>query len=806
MNGARAAAAWVALSDRHGARLLVLAACLAAAGAWGTARLYADLRPDLTELLPQGARSATDVAAVTERVGGWAEETIALHGPDAQRLRDLADALAPRLAAIPDLVESVEYRIDEVRRFFEARAWLFIERADLERLRDRLAARDLAGTYAIVAGLRRSAGGASAELFERFPDGYFVHEARDPQGRSTQALVLRVRLAGNPNDFTRVEALDRTLRRTVATLQAERGGEPVAVDYGGYVAATKFEHDGLAEDLVVATSLVMLTVALVIALYFRTAKAVIAVGAPLLVGALVTFAVAELAIGHLNSNTAFLGSIVVGNGINAGLILFARYAEERRGGAAPATAMTTAVASTWRATLVGALGAAIAYGSLAVTDFRGFKQFGLIGGVGMAACWLATYAFTPALALLWERRGRLIAVDAGARTSRMEPIARAVERWPRAILALAGVLALGAGFFLVRFARDPMEYDFGKLRDSRALHGGGPAFWEDAVFGGHHDPCVVLARDEAEARAVAAAFEAHRRAAPAGTIGSVLSIASLVPEDQPARLALIEAIRPLVTPELLASLPAEVRRKVEPLLPRADLRPFTAADLPPVLLRRLTERDGTVGTPVLVYPSNAVSVWNGRDALRLEAELRAVPLARADIPMASSLLVFADVLHAIGRDGPRATAVSFVGVALLVLVLFAAGGRGGAKDAGLVLLALAMGVLLFAGVAGALGAKLNMLSFIAMPITFGIGVDYATNIVQRRRVSGASYPECLRTTGGAVVLCSMTTIIGYSSLLVAHNQALRSFGLLADLGELACLFAALLVLPSFASVVEARRR
>ena len=39
----------------------------------------------------------------------------------------------------------------------------------------------------------------------------------------------------------------------------------------------------------------------------------------------------------------------------------------------------------------------VAYGSLVITDFRGFKHFGLIGGAGMVLCWIATYLFLPAL-------------------------------------------------------------------------------------------------------------------------------------------------------------------------------------------------------------------------------------------------------------------------------------------------------------------------------------------------------------------------------------------------------------------------
>ncbi len=175
-------------------------------------------------------------------------------------------------------------------------------------------------------------------------------------------------------------------------------------------------------------------------------------------------------------------------------------------------------------------------------------------------------------------------------------------------------------------------------------------------------------------------------------------------------------------------------------------------------------------------------------------------MPRADIPMASGMLVFADVIRAIRQDGPRATWLSFAGVVVLVLVAFAAGKRsaGSVADAARVIVALLVGVTWFLGLAFALKLRLNMLNFIALPITFGIGVDYATNILQRRRIDHArSIADVVRTTGGAVALCSLTTIIGYSSLLVARNPALISCGPLADRGEVACLAAALFVLPAY---------
>jgi predicted RND superfamily exporter protein len=238
---------------------------------------------------------------------------------------------------------------------------------------------------------------------------------------------------------------------------------------------------------------------------------------------------------------------------------------------------------------------------------------------------------------------------------------------------------------------------------------------------------------------------------------------------------------------------------VEAVLPPPGLRPFTAADLPVEVRRTLTEVDGRVGTAVLVYPSLRVDVWNGRDVIRFAEEIRSIELPDGDVPMASSQLVFADVLRSIEQDGPRATYLSLGGVALLVLLAFGIGKRTvrSLADAVWVLASLGLGVVWFVGLAGALDLRLNMLNFIAFPITFGIGVDYATNVFQRRRIDHArSIADVIRTTGGAVTLCSITTIIGYSSLLVARNQALISFGLLANVGELACLAAALLALPA----------
>ena len=91
--------------------------------------------------------------------------------------------------------------------------------------------------------------------------------------------------------------------------------------------------------------------------------------------------------------------------------------------------------------------------------------------------------------------------------------------------------------------------------------------------------------------------------------------------------------------------------------------------------------------------------------------------------------------------------------------------------------------------------RLSFINFIALPITFGIGVDYAINIYGRyRQDSQRGILAALHGAGGPVILCSLTTSLGYLALLRAHNQAVRSLGAVAVLGEITCLGAALLFL------------
>jgi hypothetical protein len=140
--------------------------------------------------------------------------------------------------------------------------------------------------------------------------------------------------------------------------------------------------------------------------------------------------------------------------------------------------------------------------------------------------------------------------------------------------------------------------------------------------------------------------------------------------------------------------------------------------------------------------------------------------------------------------------------AVVVVVLIATHNLRGAL---VVLTSLLLGVLWMLGGAAYAGVKLNFLNFIALPITFGVGCEYPFNVYDRSRLLGGNVRGSLRRVGGAVALCSYTTTIGYSSLLLADMQALQSFGLVAMSGEIACVVGALFVVPSLLHVLSRRQ-
>ncbi len=791
---------------------------------WHTAKLYAGLRSELELLLPQSAPSVTALKEFRSRMAGIQFLGIVVDSGTAQNLpaaERFADDLAARIRTYPpEMVAAVRTGISQERTFIENHAPLYADLPDLIEVRKRIEARrDYEATKAMGADLDEDEPPPPldfSDIEKRYkdkePDG-----SRFPNDRFSSvkehATVVLVEINGFS---TGVEQANVLLKRIRADAQAlgfpDKYAPGMRYAFAGDPAIRVEELSALVTDLTFSTVVIIGLVILSLIVYYRWWRAVPAIVVPLLMSTSYSFTLAGIPpfrVRELNSNTAFLGSIIIGNGINFAIILVARYLEERRAGADVREALAWAVHSTRVGTVTAAAAAGIAYGSLMVTQFRGFWQFGVIGGLGMLVCWATTFLLVPPLLAWLDRKPSHAPRPIDHRIFSFTGwVARLVSKRP-GVVVVVGLLITAAALVGSRgFGRDRLETDYSKMR-RRDTWTTGEGYWGrrmDAVLGRYLTPLVVLTDSPQQMRAVSAALrDAVSKPPLDDIIASVADVDSVLPQQQEAKIAEAKAIRRTLTPKIRSEIPEDKRELVDRMLGDGQLRPLKATELPTSFVTAMRERDGSIDKAVLVYPKLAKGTWQGMKLVEMADTLRAIvarfPGPDGSVPrIAGQTLISADITMSMIRDGPLATLVAMAGVIVLILVAFRLH-----RETLLVFASLMVGVLWLVWGTMLFDIRINFANFIGFPITFGIGVDYAVNVMWRYRLDGGhDVIGAIKSTGGAVGMCSLTTIIGYSSLLMAQNQALFSFGLVAVIGEFTCLAAAVLLLPATLLLLDRR--
>jgi len=807
MRAPDAAAAYARWIDRHRLRIAAASLAVVLLAGWLASRLRVEA--DLSYLLPPSAPSVRDLRAIERRARVVGTVLVAVESDVPARRATAAAALRRRLAAIPpDLIASVTADDRAARRFAWDHRWLAAPLDDLRRARDAI--------HDELDHARLEANPLFVELDDHVPPRHDVQDLRDrlhqaeldedapgdlvsDDGRVQLLIARTAHASGDVDRDARV--LDAVTAATTAVARATPGA---AVGVAGDVVLTVAEHDAILDGMVIAVVATVVLVLLGLLLYYRSAVAVAALSWSLVVGAVVTFAIARLAVGHLNLATAFLSSIVIGNGINFGIILLARYMEERRAGHDGVDALAAAIGGTLAGTLSAALAAAVAYGSLTLTAFRGFRDFGVIAGLGILPCWIAAYTVLPAVVAIAARAGRL--------RPRREPAvgrvlaALAPRRPGLRVLVLAG-LTLAAGAMTWRYlAHDPFESDFRHLRSTSPeidAEGRWMAVVDRGFGQGISGGFVIAVERRSQTAPLLARLRAHDAGKPEDQklFSRTSSLDDLLPADQPARLALLAELRGLLTDDAIDELEPEDAADARALRPPADLAAVRDADVPDELAWPYTEADGTRGRIILAMPGWGYDNWDAHQIVRFAHDLRALDLGPG-VLLGGSSFVYADMLELVSHDGPIATLAALLGAVVLVLLIV------GWRRHGLVTLACGFaGTVAMLALGSVLGLRVNFLDFVALPITIGIGIDYAVNLAARdRHQPSLGARQVLARTGSAVLLCSYTTIVGYGSLLLSRNQGIRSFGTAAILGEATCLGVALLFAPALLQVLRPRAR
>ncbi len=138
---------------------------------------------------------------------------------------------------------------------------------------------------------------------------------------------------------------------------------------------------------------------------------------------------------------------------------------------------------------------------------------------------------------------------------------------------------------------------------------------------------------------------------------------------------------------------------------------------------------------------------------------------------------------------------------LVVVILFFIFRR--LSDIGISALTVALGALWALGAMAWLELKFTMIHVALIPLILGLGIDYSIHMLNRYYEglgkgmrAGRAISTSIRTTGAAITLAAVTTIIGFSSFMISDFPAISTLGAFAALGIASTFLLATIFLPA----------
>ncbi|WPB82410.1 MMPL family transporter [Archangium violaceum] len=772
-------------------RVLLAFTVLALGGTLLAGRL--DFRGSFVELLPSETREVQDLNRVAQKAGGDGYLVVRARGAGPEKLRELSNALSRKLETLPE-VRYVENHFDV--GFFEERGLLLMPTEKLEALRADVDARlRYEKQQAIAVDLLDEADAPPDfdAIVKKYSPDTPMHEYLGSADGSE--VYLMVKPGGTAGDIVFAQKLVDDVQRV--SNEVVQGYSGVTLDYAGAFQARIEEDVVMRNDLSRAAILSAVMAVGIILLATRRLWALAVVGVPVVFGVSLTFAFAELAIGHLNIVTGFLVAILIGLGLEYGIHLAMRYWEERREHPA-AEALAEAVRGTFAGALTSALTNAAAFFVLVFAQFEAFKQFGLLAGVGVLLAVLMAYGLGPALLVLAERLrpGRKAAEVHAPEAPAKQVSPTSHKRWPTSVIAGLLVAVLGfAAYSVYVLPRIGFETNMRKLR------GESPSVVLDdhisQQLGTHLNPAILLVDDLKQAQVVEEVItEVKARHGAESTFKQYASLNELLPQDVPGHQEQLAALR-----ATLEKLPEEAQKdpRLEKVKKMLEAQPYGAEQLPVEVRRRFEAQDGK-GMFLLLFPSvsnhdtRELSAW----AAQLDEVIAGAKARGVDLAVLDSNRIAARIFSMVRADGPfilwAAAAVVFLTI-LLSLRSF--------KRACLVAGPLFLGMLCLAGGMYLFDVQLNFINAVVLPNLLAIAVDNSVHLFHRYEEEGpGSLGHVVRNTGFAAVVATLSNAAGYGALLISHHAGLRSIGQIALLGVMCTFLGTTVFFPAMLALLE----
>lgn len=732
---------------------------------------------DVLKLMPPDDPSVQALADLDRLEGGIAFLSIAVTGPDQATVDAYMTELQPRIESLNE----VRYAIWQVDPAVAHRLGVMqLSQDELGLIRDRLKGALALGPAAsnpFIASRLMDLGPLTAKLAS---SGHSFNLSSAP---NTDRLIIRP--AGSAHDIPFDRRLMDKVHAVLRETDPDSKGVRIAWIGGPYRHAIE-DVDGIDHDLAWTSIAAIVLISGALLLAYRDWRAVLVIMIPQIVGSAWTMGFAKVAVGSVNMFTSFAVAVLVGLGNDHAIILYGRYREERVAGHPLHDAIVRAWDKGGPPSLTATLTSAAGFFSLLVASFRGFQQLGIIIGVGVPLCFLSVILSVPLL-LQWfdpEPRGGLIPSEVAANDT-SKP---ALYAWAVPVLAISALITVGAAVVIPR-----IDFDF----DLSTLRTAGLAFdelppEEQALAQQSYTPIVVDYPDNASMTQDYDRVTAEIAAGRFPEISRVLSIRTVIPADADARASIVDEIAVLAHDPDARYLPIPVQKNLAALTatPNGEKFSLTEADLPAPLLG-LLGADGDHHRMLLLPTGN---MWDiSQSAVLADAVKEHLPGRR----VAGEYLIQGTLYVLTLKDLPR---VAIVALALVTILMGFDLRRVGATAWGMGV--QVAGLIWAGGALVPLGLEFNLVNIVGIPICVGTGIEFAIFLMHRLDAEGPhGVRRAVLTSGLASVLCMVTTLLGFASLLFAHNRGIRSLGVLVCVGDAVHAIAGFVMLPAGAALI-----
>ena len=219
------------------------------------------------------------------------------------------------------------------------------------------------------------------------------------------------------------------------------------------------------------------------------------------------------------------------------------------------------------------------------------------------------------------------------------------------------------------------------------------------------------------------------------------------------------------------------------IIEMANTEPLTLDNLPSEIKNRFTGKSGNIFI-INVYPEK--NIWeDSRFLYRFTDEATELSEKATGLPP-----IFVELMDIMSKDGKKATYLAIIAVFLVLLLDFRS-----LKYALVGMVPLIFGAIWMTGLMEISGLKFTMMNILAVPLIIGIGIDDGVHILHRWKIE-KNLDIVYRSTGKAILLTSLTTMLGFGSLWFATYRGLGSMGIALFIGVGTCFLATLFIIPA----------